>query len=54
MIPLKYLQSQTGYLQSLRVTYNVPVQVGEEPQMQSLGFSDVKELDSIFASVETK
>ncbi|KAJ7820862.1 hypothetical protein B0H13DRAFT_1921117 [Mycena leptocephala] len=52
MIPLKYLQSQTGYLQSLQVTYNVPVQVGEEPQMRSLGFSDIKELDSYLPALK--
>ncbi|KAJ7802679.1 hypothetical protein B0H13DRAFT_1931733 [Mycena leptocephala] len=45
--------SMANALRAVKLTYNVPVQVGEEPQMQSLSFSDVKELDSIFASVET-
>jgi hypothetical protein len=54
MIPIQHLRSHNGYLQSLRLSYNVPLAVGEEPQTKSLSFSDVDELDLIFAAVETK
>ncbi|KAJ7771977.1 hypothetical protein DFH07DRAFT_953265 [Mycena maculata] len=53
MIPIKFMQSHEGYLCSLRLNYDVPVGVLEEPRSELIPFHDVSRLDGILDQVET-
>lgn len=54
MIPIKYMQSHTGLLQTLRLNYDVPVGVAEEPRSELISFDDIPRMDGILDRVETK
>ncbi|KAJ7258525.1 hypothetical protein C8J57DRAFT_1515837 [Mycena rebaudengoi] len=53
ILPINFMRSQKGYLQTLEVNYNQPLPVGEQPQSYRYKFSDVAALDKVFDSVQT-
>ncbi|KAJ6624584.1 hypothetical protein B0H10DRAFT_2212689 [Mycena sp. CBHHK59/15] len=54
MVPVSHMREKDGYLQTLRIRYNVPLPEGKPAETRSFKFADIDESDRIFDSVETK
>ncbi|KAJ6471229.1 hypothetical protein C8R47DRAFT_1077328 [Mycena vitilis] len=53
MIPIKYMQSHNGLLQSLRLNYDEPVGVAEQPRSELISFDEIPRMDQVLDGVET-
>ncbi|KAJ7734998.1 hypothetical protein B0H16DRAFT_1765498 [Mycena metata] len=52
MLPTNYMRQAPGYLQTLKLSYKVPVQTDEEPKTLVFGFNDIAISDEIFDGVQ--
>ncbi|KAJ7838403.1 hypothetical protein B0H13DRAFT_1911874 [Mycena leptocephala] len=53
MVPIHYMRSVSGYIQTLELKYNSPVKVGEPPNLQVFRFADITTTDQVFTAIQT-
>jgi hypothetical protein len=54
VVPIHYMRSVSGYIQTLELKYNSPVKVGEPPNLQVFRFADITTTDQVFTAIQTK
>lgn len=55
MLPIAYVRSRPGYMESLKLAYKPPVRKGESPKpIVFFGLNDYEKSDKIFDTLQTK